>query len=205
MTTDFLTSLLPVAPFIGLAWLSRVSKILHPHEYETVLIGSDPETIFVHSPNVKDHHHRKPAVVVPKPYHPDWAMADKVNVDLANSHWIADESSITLEEAISGGQYHFERKFTLPHELEDLVSADLLVLVDNWCTPVVNGHRFDRKGGSLDLIKWDLGNALQSGENNIVFEVENNPAVSYLADDPRWKEWNPYGLKYLIRITHPKA
>jgi hypothetical protein len=193
---------------LGLAWLSRITEILHPHQMETVYIGSDPETVFADSTVHEKHHHGKPAVVVPKPHHPEWAMADSIYTDLANSHWIADEQSISQQEAVSGGKYIFERKFLLPHELENLVSAELLVLVARWCRPTVNGHVMERKGGEVDLLTWDLSNALQSGENHITFEVEHE-AVEWVADDPtlaqdpRWKEWNPYGLKYLVRVTHP--
>jgi len=189
--------------FIGLAWLSRITEKLHPHQMETVYIGSDPETIFADSTVHEKHHHRKPSVVVPQPHQTEWVMADSIYTDLASYHWIADEQSITLQEAVHGGKYVFERKFTLPHELENLVSAELLVLVHRWCRPTVNGHVLERKGGEIDLLTWDLSTYLQSGENHISFEVENNPAVPWLADDPRWQQWNPYGLKYLIRVIHP--
>jgi len=204
MLDPSLTPVSGVLLVIGLAWLTRITEFLHPHQMETVFIGSDPETMFAHSTEREDRHHQKPAVIVPKPHHPDWVMADDVYKELAHCHWIADEQSITIEEAVSGGMYHFERKFMLPHELENLVSAELLVLVDNWCRPTVNGHELERKGGSLELLTWDISSYLQSGENHVTFAVENNPAVPYLADDPRWKEWNPYGLKYLIRIQHPR-
>jgi hypothetical protein len=196
------------ALILGLAWLSRITEVLHPHQMETVYIGSDPETVFADSTVVEKHHHRKPAAVVPKPHHPEWEMADSIYTDLAKYHWIADEQSITQKEAVNGGKYIFERKFMLPHELENLVSAELMVLVARWCRPTVNGHVMERKGGEVDLITWDLSNALQSGENHITFEVEHE-AVEWVAgdpelsQDPRWKEWNPYGLKYLIRVTHP--
>ncbi len=193
---------------LGLAWLSRITHHLHPHQMETVYIGSDPQTVFADSTVHEKHHHGKPAVVVPKPHHPEWAMADSIYTDLANAHWIADEQSISQQEAVSGGKYVFERKFLLPHELENLVSAELLVLVARWCRPTVNGHVLERKGGEVDLLTWDLSNSLKSGENHISFEVEHE-AVEWVADDPtlaqdpRWKEWNPYGLKYLVRVVHP--
>ncbi len=199
----------PAVMFIlGLAWLSRITEILHPHQMETVYIGSDPETVFADSTVHEKHHHGKPAVVIPKPLHPEWLAADNIYTDLADYHWIADEQSISQQEAIHGGKYIFERKFLLPHELENLVSAELLVLVARWCRPTVNGHVLERKGGVVDLMTWDLSNSLQSGENHISFEVEHE-AVEWvnddptLAEDPRWKDWNPYGLKYLIRVTHP--
>ena len=194
--------------FIGLAWLSRLTEKLHPHQMETVYIGSDPETVFTDSTVHEKHHHGKPAVVIPKPLHPEWLAADSIYTDLANYHWIADEQSISQQEAVHGAKYIFERKFMLPHELENLVSAELLVLVARWCRPTVNGHVLERKGGVVDLMTWDLSNSLQSGENHISFEVEHG-AVEWVADDPelaedpRWKDWNPYGLKYLIRVTHP--
>ena len=190
--------------FVGLAWLTRLTEKLHPHETETLHIASDPETIFTKNHAPEDADHRKPAAVVPQPHHPDWVMADTIYHDLANSNWIADEMSLTLTEAIKGGKYTFERTFMLPDHIEDVVSAELLMLVDNWCTPTVNGRLLERKGGKIDLLEWDLSTTLQSGENHIAFVVENNPAVEALADDPRWTEWNPYGLKYLIRIQHPK-
>jgi hypothetical protein len=193
---------------LGLAWLSRITEILHPHQMETVYIGSDPETVFTDSTVHEKHHHGKPAVVIPKPLHPEWVVADNIYTDLAKYHWIADEQSISQEEAVREGKYIFERKFLLPHELENLVSAELLVLVARWCRPTVNGHVLERKGGVVDLMTWDLSNSLKSGENLISFEVEHE-AVDWVADDPtlaedpRWKDWNPYGLKYLVRVTHP--
>ena len=194
---------------LGLAWLSRITEKLHPHQMETVYIGSDPETVFADSTVHEKHHHGKPAVVIPKPLHPEWVAADTIYTDLANYHWIADEQSISQQEAVHGAKYIFERKFMLPHELENLVSAELLVLVARWCQPTVNGHVLERKGGVVDLMTWDLSNSLKSGENHISFEVEHE-AVEWVADDPtlaedpRWKDWNPYGLKYLVRVTHPK-
>jgi hypothetical protein len=193
---------------LGLAWLSRFTERLHPHQMETVYIGSDPETVFTDSTVHEKHHHGKPAAVVPKPHNPEWEMADTVYTDLAKYHWIADEQTISQKEAVNGGKYIFERKFLLPHELENLVSAELLVLVARWCSPTVNGHVLERKGGEVDLLTWDLSNFLKSGENHISFEVEHE-AIDWVADDPklaedpRWKEWNPYGLKYLVRVTHP--
>jgi len=194
---------------LGLAWLTRVAELLHPHQMETVYIGSDPETIFTDSTVHEKHHHGKPAVVVPKPLHPEWIVADNMYTDLANYHWIADEQSMSQQEAISEGKYIFERTFILPHELENLVSAELLVLVARWCRPTVNGHVLERKGGVVDLLTWDLSKTLKSGENHISFEIEHE-AIEWVADDPtlaedpRWKDWNPYGLKYLVRVTHPK-
>lgn len=188
--------------FIGLAWLSRVAGRLRAQEGEMFYIESDPETMFTHTTVAGKSSQRKPSTLVPTPHHPDWDMADSIFKEFGNCKWIAESTACTHQEALSGGQYTFEREFDLPEDLSDVASAELLAMVDNWVTPTVNGNQMARKGGKIDKFEWDLKEFLKPGANVISFEVENNHAVAYLSDDPRWAEWNPYGLKYLIRIKH---
>jgi hypothetical protein len=189
-----------VAAVPGTWWMSRIWRKLRTHGVEMLHIRSDRETRFVHS-TVPGKSGPKPASIVPTPHHPDWDMADSVFKDIADSQWLADSTSLTKEEAMTGGTYTFERTFTVPHEA-NIVSAELVMLVDNWCVPTLNGVEYIRKGGKVVEHIWDIKSRVQTGENTITFDIINNPGVEYLSDDDRWPEWNPYGFKYLIRIGY---
>ncbi len=184
----------------GLAWLSKVAHIL-PGSHEELRIASGPDTIFTHTTVPGKSIQRKPAAVVPAPHHPDWEMADMVHQQLASSEWVAESTRCTPDEAMSGGHYTFEHEFEIPYHPNEIKAAELLAIVDNWCTPTLNGTPLGRQGGQIDLFGWDVLHALQQGRNKMTFVVENNPGVSDLAEDTHWPEWNPYGLKYLIRIV----
>jgi hypothetical protein len=181
-------------------WMTRLWRKLRVRSADTLSVRSDRETMFLHS-TVPGKSSMKPACVVPSPHHPDWNMADSVFRDIADSQWLADAPSLTKDEAMSGGTYTFERTFHLPNEA-NIISAELRMLVDNWCTPTINGVEFVRKGGKVVEHIWDIRSRVKPGENVVTFDVVNNPGVEYLSDDDRWPEWNPYGFKYLIQISY---
>jgi hypothetical protein len=189
-----------VAAVPGAWWLTRAWRKLRSRNVEVLHIRSDRETRFLHA-TVSGKSGPKPAVAIPHPHHPDWDMADSVFKDIAESQWLADATSLTKDEAISGGTYTFERKFDVPQGAS-IVSAELVMLVDNWSVPTINGVEFVRKGGKVVEHIWDIKSRVTSGENTVTFDVINNPGVQYLSDDDRWPEWNPYGFKYLIRVGY---
>ena|SRR5438045_1038219 len=137
----------------GAWWLSRAWRKLRMRGVEMLHVRSDRETRFLHSSNGKSG--PKPAAIIPAPHHPDWDMADSVFKDLGGSQWLADGTALTKEEAMSGGTYTFERTFEIPQSA-NIVSAELVMLVDNWCVPSVNGVEFVRKGGKVVEHIWDI-------------------------------------------------
>jgi hypothetical protein len=185
---------------VGLAWLSKVAHII-PGSHKELRIASGPDTIFTHTTVAGKSVHHRPAALVPAPHHPDWEMADSVHQELVTSEWIAESIRCSPEEAMSGGLYTFEHEFDVPFDPNEIKSAELLAIVDNWCTPTLNETPLGRQGGKIDLFGWDVLHAIQQGRNKMTFVVENNPGVSYLTENANWPEWNPYGLKYLIRIV----
>lgn len=197
---SYLGYLAAVALIPSAVWMSRAWKRMRLRGVEQLLVRSDRETMFMHS-TVAGKNSQKAASIVPAPHHPDWDMADSVFKDIAGSQWLADSTALTKEEALSGGTYTFERKFHVPLGAQ-IASAELVMLVDNWCTPSVNGTEFVRKGGKVVEHIWDIRSRVTPGENVISFDILNNPGVEYLSDDDRWPEWNPYGFKYLVRVGY---
>ena len=184
----------------GLAWISKIAHII-PGTHEELKISSGPDTIFTHTNVPGKSNQRRPAAIVKGPHHPDWEMADMVHQVLASAEWIAESTACTPEEATTGGHYTFEHEFDVPFDPSQIKSAELLAVVDNWCSPTLNGTSLGRQGGTIDLFGWDIAHALQQGRNKMTFVVENNPGVSLFKEDSHWDQWNPYGLKYLIRIV----
>ena len=94
--------------------------------------------------------------------------------------------------------------------MDQILSAELLLLVDDYCELIVNGNRFDRVEGFHNLNRFDIGPKLQKNINRVQFvienrnaEAENNPNVNKGFYDAREKYlWNPYGFKYSIIIQY---
>jgi hypothetical protein len=184
----------------------RINYRLKRVDVQVISIYSDPQTMFTGTTIQGKLSNRKTSIVVPPPHHSFWDTADTNFPILANAQWIADEERCTIHEAMSGGRYSFDRKFEVQTSLKSIVSAELIVVVDDFCTPILNGNRLDRKGGRFDLFRWDIKEHLLTAENIICFEIENSPGGDAQApgrlNNPKWPEWNPYGIKYLIEVRH---
>ncbi len=185
--------------------ISRKLGMLSP---ETLTIVSDEKTIFIGSntnkflpSNIK---------VVPTQIHPLWKEADRKYPELKIATWIADRENIANDEAIYGGQYTFVREFEIPFELSRMRSAEICLLIDDFCELSVNETRFEKLHGFEDLHKFDISKAVKKGKNRVQFVIENM-SFEKLNDPNVNKEFyeskekfllNPYGFKFCIIIQY---
>jgi len=175
---------------------------------ETLTIVSDEETIFVGSNTNKALPTHIKAVGAQ--IHPFWREGDRRYPELSAATWIADRKHITNDEAVSGGEYTFVREFEMPFDLGRLRSAEINLLVDDFCEVSVNETRFDKVEGFLDIHRFEISKAVQKGKNRVQFVVENRDF--YADNDPNVKKAfyeskekflsNPYGLKFSIVIQY---
>ena len=177
---------------------------LHPH---SISIVSDEKTIFTGAT-------AKPALqininAVPAKIHPNWVRVDKKFPQLRDAKWIADREHITNDEAIDGGQYTFVREFEIPVDKNQIDSAEIYILVDNFCELRVNGTRIQRFEGFDKLHRISILNTIQKGRNVAMFVITNedftrynNPAHKQFYESDRQWEHNPYGFKYCIEIKY---
>ncbi len=187
---------------------SMISRRLGMLSPETLTIVSDEETIFIGSNTNK----ALPSNVksVPTQIHSLWKEADRKYPELKSATWIADRKNITNEEAVSGGQYTFAREFEIPFELSHMRSAEIYLLVDDFCELIVNKNRFEKLKGFQDLHRFDISRAVKKGTNriqflieNISFEKYNDPNVSKEFYESKEKFlFNPYGFKFYIVIQY---
>ena len=175
---------------------------------ESLTIASNEETIFIGSNTNK----ALPSNIeaVPTQIHPAWKAFDRNYPELTNAIWIADRKNITTDEAIDGGQYTFARDFDVPFDLSRMRSAELCLLVDDFCEVMVNEIRFGRVAGFQDIHKFDISKAVKKGPNrvqffveNIDFHAKNNPNTDRVFYESREKFlMNPYGFKFSIVIQY---
>lgn len=175
---------------------------------KTLTIVSDEETIFIGSNTNK----ALPSNVkaVPAQIHHFCKKADSRYPELRAATWIADRKTITNEEAIRGGQYTFVREFEIPFELSHMRSAEICLLVDNFCELIVNQTRFEKVEGFKNLHRFDISKTAQKGTNCVQFVIENsnlqalnNPNVNKGFYENKEKfRYNPYGFKFCIVIQY---
>lgn len=182
----------------------KMEKMLSP---EILTIVSDEKTIFTGS----NTNRFLPSDVkaVPTQIHPSWKEADRYS-ELRGATWIADRKNITNDEAIHGGQYTFVREFEIPFELNHVHSAEIFLVVDDFCELFINGNRLGRVEGFHALHRFDITKIIQKDKNRVQFVVENISAQ--LDHDPNVNKgfyeskdkflWNPYGFKFSIVIQY---
>jgi hypothetical protein len=192
-----------------LAWKqSIISKKLGMLSPETLTIVSDEETIFIGSNTNRALPSNVKAVATQ--IHPLWKEGDRRYSELRTATWIADRRNITNDEAVRGGQYTFLRESEMPFDLSHLRSAEICLLVDDFCEVSVNETRFGKVEGFRDIHRFDISRAVQKGKNRVQFVVENRDA--HADNDPNVNKgfyestekflWNPYGLKFCIIIQY---
>lgn len=184
-------------------WLTDAKKNLRSI-FKIISILSDEETIFVSSntvislpTNIKS---------VEASIHHLWKQFDQKYSELEGAKWIADRPVITNEEALKGGLYTFSREFDFNFEMTQLHSAEICLLVDDFCELIVNGVRFERVQGYEELHRFDITKYIKKGKNIVQFIVENISAeefndpsknIEFYKSDKKYL-FNPYGLKYSI-------
>ncbi len=187
---------------------SMISRKLGMLSPETLTIVSNEETIFIGSNTNK----ALPSNVkaVPAQIHPLVKEADRKYPELRTATWIADRRNITNDEAIYGGQYTFVRKFEISFELSHMRSAEICLIVDDFCELIVNGTRFEKVEGYQNLHRFDISKVVQEGINHLQFVIENmdfhklnDPNVNKGFYNSKEKFlWNPYGFKFCIAIQY---
>lgn len=187
---------------------SIIGKKLGMLTPETLTIVSDEDTIFVGSNTNK----ALPSNVkaVPTQIHGLWKEADDKYPEMRKATWIADRMHITNDEAIHGGQYTFVREFEFPFEFRRIRTAEISLLVDDYCELIFNGTRFEKVCGYDHLHKIDIATAVKKGKNRVQFVIENQRAEK--SNDPNVNKefyeskekyrWNPYGFKFCISIEY---
>lgn len=188
--------------------LNKLAKI----SLETYTIKSDEKTIFIGSETNKG----LPTNVnaVPIQLYRGWKQEDPQYPELSKALWIADRKIITDQEAIEGGQYTFAREFTITFKINQLRSAEIQILVDDFCELIVNGTRYDKFEGSQEgkqtITTFDITKLIREGNNRIQFLIENisfksrnDPTFDpYFANSGKKYLLNPYGFKYCIIMEY---
>lgn len=188
-------------------WLVDAKKNLRSL-FKIISILSDEETIFVRSNTVIS----SPTNIksVEALTHPLWKQFDHKCPELEGAKWIADRPTITNEEALKGGTYAFRREFDFNFEITQLHSAEICLLVDDFCELIVNGTGFDIVHGYEELHRFDITKYIKKGKNIIQFIVENISAEEFndSSKNPEFYKskdkylFNPYGLKYSIILEY---
>ena len=191
---------------------SLIHKKLSKISLETYIIRSDKKTIFIGS----ETNRALPTNVeaVPIMTYAGWKQEDPQYPELSKALWIADRKIITDQEAIEGGQYTFAREFTIPFEINQLRTAEIQILVDDFCELIVNGTRYDKFEGSREgkqsITIFDITKLIREGNNRIQFLIENisfnsrnDPTVDGIFANSKEKyRLNPYGFKYCIIMEY---
>jgi hypothetical protein len=188
--------------------IQRVAKRVSIFDLPEIRVVSDGNTLFVGSPTRP--HLVTGQAVVQIPPHPTWLRYSRLFPELRGAEWIGDRIRITEEEAETGGQYKFERTFEFPHDVTKLVSAQLHILIDDYCDIAVNGMRLERSEGYFDLHSLDIRECIRNGENKVQFLVGNKSSNEVLV--PKYIEsfrregvmhfQNPYGFIFAISVKY---
>lgn len=184
--------------------LLKINKKIGLLLQETHMFVSDEETTFIGSPD----HTRLPAgtKAAVAESHPNWINFDRLHCifykELQNAKWIADRKNITNEEALSGGQYNFEREINVSFKKERLLSAHIVLLVDDFCELIVNDHKFEEVKGYENVHFFDILKDLKEGSNKIRFIVKNLAGKEWKNDEFQQSQikfrYNPYGVKFCV-------
>lgn len=188
-------------------WLADAKRHLRSL-FKIISILSDEETIFISSNTVIAPPTNIKAVEASA--HPLWKHFDQKYPELNGAKWIADRPTITNEEALKGGIYTFRREFDFDFEIAQLHSAEICLLVDDFCELIVNDIRFEKIRGYEELHRLDITRAIKRGKNITHFKIENISAeefndpeknVEFFKSDKKYL-FNPYGLKFSIILEY---
>lgn len=120
---------------------------------------------------------------------------------IKGSQWIWVRESVTLEEAKTGTQNQFRKKFYLPHGADkSIIRSDLFVRSDDICRITVNDVGLNQEYGGSDYpdpFIIDIATFIKPGENIITFEL-----INFAKPDATSPEDNPTGLIYRIHIEY---
>jgi tetratricopeptide (TPR) repeat protein len=189
-------------------WLNDAEKNL-ANLFEKISIVSDEKTFFIKT-NIESIAINTSAVEAQ--VHFLWGQSDNRYPELEGAKWIADRPTITNEEALKGGTYVFCREFIIDFEVKQLRSAEICLLVDDFCQLEVNGFRFEKVRGYENIHKFDITKKIINGKNVVHFIVENISAekfnrpdknLDFYKSDKKYN-FNPYGLKYAISVDYRK-
>jgi len=162
------------------------------YDGKIIEVFSDTHTEFVNSPTYPSFPKQKSGISSGKLH--ESAKYE----ELKYAQWVTRIAPITLQEAIDGGSYHFSRKFTLPN-FEKHIKAKIHCLVDDDLSFIINEKRIKPTlNGWAQLHTLDIGEHLQSGENEIIFVVRNVDIDAKLIGNV--PERNPYEFIYSIQI-----
>ena len=144
----------------------------------------------------------------------NWHITEKYFTFLKNAKWIAHTIEITNEEALYGGDYNFKRLFNFPITKDKIISAEILFVVDDYCTIIFNNTRICENIFVFnELHKYDIKGNLLYGDNEIRFQIKNADFILGLyktsPEDPavlakEKNKFNPYGFKYRINLRYKK-
>ena len=118
---------------------------------------------------------------------------------IKGAQWVGFREQVTPQEAQTGGRYRFRLEFDLPVGSPEAIKyADLYVRADDACTLTINGTALKEEVGGAefpDPFILDVGDYLQPGANEVLFEV-----VNYA--QPQAQAWddNPLGLIYRLHV-----
>jgi hypothetical protein len=163
------------------------------YDPKVIELFSDQRTEFTTSPTYP-FFPREKSIISTRKLHESAKYAE-----LKYAQWVTRNEPITLQEALNGGVYHFNRTFTLP-AFQNKITAQIFFLVDDYLSLEINrrsvGSRFN---GWDKLHALEIGGFLSEGENEIGFIIENvSMAAKHVDGKP---ENNPYEFVYHIKIS----
>ncbi|MGG9962502.1 KAP family P-loop NTPase fold protein [Ferruginibacter sp. SUN106] len=163
----------------------------------TLEINSDEQTTFEGS----DSYSQLPRSYGVIRYQKEKIEASANHKVFENSYWISHAQEVSMDEAIYGGIYSFERIFNL-RGIKEIVSANLYCLVDDFIKIKVNDKDAGDENSGINLpnpIAINIGDLLNLEENKIKFIVRNDNAKGW-ANAIERPEDNPYDFIYTLRI-----
>ena len=205
----FIIFVLLIYVICQLHFIKKYTKSLIVEEFDIV---SDENTLFVES---KKHSSIPPNTqAVATRVHELWRHhTDQYFQFFKSSKWIAHAVDISNEEATDGGDYNFKRQFSFPISRDKIISAQIFIVVDDYCTIILNGKIIceNLTGFSKLHVAEDIKDYIVAGDNEIRFQIRNI-SLHELAPDKNYPVWqsnqkylyNPYGFKYRMLIKYKK-
>jgi hypothetical protein len=190
-----------------LHFIKKYTKSLIVEEFDIV---SDANTLFEDS---KKHSSILPNTqAVATHVHDLWRHnTDQYFPFLKDSKWIAHALEITNIEATDGGDYNFKREFYFPISRDKIISAEIFIVVDDYCTIILNRRKIcENLSGFSKLHVQNIKDDILVGNNEIRFQIINVRFQDLFApSDPAWTSaqkylLNPYGFRYRILIKYKK-
>lgn len=126
----------------------------------------------------------------------------------AHSQWITKRILLSDEETIDGNEYTFSYKFTVPINEKNIVSAKIILLIDDFVQVYLNNAELSEmiESNYNAFTELDLKRNLKSGLNEFKFNISNisfrdqySLRSEFYNSKEKWN-MNPFGINFRIDI-----